>query len=218
MNIRLKQKKKKCGKCMGLKKEGGIKMKTKLEKIYDEVAKEMNLDFKRGFLNDDFESDVSVREEELSEYSPEDIETCKMDWIHSIRDDFLYRVILKTHPDLEDIGEEEEKYYEEYYDGCFDYLVMKTFESSVITNEMLKSGLSANIVVPKLTDNGLVCYIGEHWFYFGGSEFEYTDPKEIPFETLVEEIKIALDSFKECKDYETEYLYYYFYLTENLHK
>ena len=102
-------------------------MKTKLEKIYDEVAVEMCLDFETGFLKDDFESDVSVCEETLAECSSDDIETCKMDWVHSIKDKFLYEVIFKVHPGYEIDEEHGEEYYEEFYDGCFAYLVNRTF-------------------------------------------------------------------------------------------
>ena len=86
-----------------------------------------------------------------------------------------------------------------------------------IGKKMVEDGLMAKVIVPKLENDGLKAYIGEHWFYFGGTEFEYTDPKDIPFGLLVEEIKSVLDDFsKHPEVFENEYLYYYWYLCENI--
>ncbi len=91
-------------------------------------------------------------------------------------------------------------------------------EQKIIVKKMIEDGLMAKAIIPKLEDSGLRAYIGDYWFYFGGSEFEFTDPKNIPFSILVEEIKIVLDSFRETSDEECrdEYLYYYDYLCENI--
>ena len=88
--------------------------------------------------------------------------------------------------------------------------------SEVIVKKMIEDGLMAKAIVPKLEDGGLKAYIGEHWFYFGGSEFEFTDPKEIPFDVLVEEIKFVLDDFRSKPHFHDEYLYYFRYLCENI--
>ena len=86
-----------------------------------------------------------------------------------------------------------------------------------IGKKMIEDGLMAKVINPKQIDGVLICKIGEHWFYFGGSEYENEDPKNIPFDILVEEIKNVLDDFFEDWDfYETEYKYYYFYLCENI--
>lgn len=85
-----------------------------------------------------------------------------------------------------------------------------------IGKKMIEDGLMAKVIVPELTDGGLICHIGEYWFYFGGSEFEYVDPDDITFATKVEEIKMALDSFYEEEHMDDEYLYYYYYLCENI--
>ena len=86
-----------------------------------------------------------------------------------------------------------------------------------INRKMIEDGLMAHIILPKLKDDGLKAYIGDYWFYFGGTEFEYTNPDDMPFGLLVEEIKECLDSFYECPEiYEYEYLYYYYYLCENI--
>lgn len=84
----------------------------------------------------------------------------------------------------------------------------------LITKKLIKDGLKAKIIIPELTEDGLKAYIGSSWFFFGGSEFEQTDPKEIPFDTLVDEIKSVLDDFQ--TEFEDEYLYYFFYLNEKL--
>ncbi len=86
-----------------------------------------------------------------------------------------------------------------------------------ITKKMIEDGLMAKVIIPKQENDGLKAYIGNYWFYFGGSEFELTAPKDIPFGLLVEEIKAVFDAFYEAKDiYEDEYLYYYYYLCEHI--
>ena len=88
-----------------------------------------------------------------------------------------------------------------------------------ITKQMIENGLNQNIIKPVLDDDGeLICKIGDGWFYFGGHEFENTDPSEIPFDVLVNEILCVLDDFREVGDvYEDEYLYYLYYLNERTH-
>ena len=86
----------------------------------------------------------------------------------------------------------------------------------MITKKMIEDGLMSEVIVPKLEDDGLKAYIGDIWFYFGGLEFECTNPKDIKFGTIVEEIKDVLDGFYNCQDYEDEYLYYYYYLCEHI--
>lgn len=85
-----------------------------------------------------------------------------------------------------------------------------------IGRKMIEDGLMAKVIEPRLTGGGLIAQIGEYWFFFGGSEFERTNPKDIPFDVLVEEIKCVLDAFNEDEFYKTEYLYYYCYLCEHI--
>ena len=86
-----------------------------------------------------------------------------------------------------------------------------------IGKKMIEDGLMSKVIVPFLDEDGLKAQIGDYWFYFGGTEFEYTDTKDIPFGILVNEIKECLDAFYECPEvYEDEYLYYYYYLCENI--
>lgn len=83
----------------------------------------------------------------------------------------------------------------------------------IITKKMIEDGLMAKVIIPKLEDDGLKAYIGDNWFYFGGSEFEYTDPKDMSIWLLTEEIKSALDSLDDVLEgNDGEYLYYYYYL------
>lgn len=86
-----------------------------------------------------------------------------------------------------------------------------------ITKKMIEDGLMSKVIVPKLEYGGLVAHIGDYWFYACRAEFDHTDPKEIPFEVLVNEIKDTLDDFYGCPEmFEDEYLYYYYYLCENI--
>ena len=86
-----------------------------------------------------------------------------------------------------------------------------------ITKKMIEDGLMSKVIIPKLEKDGLVCCIGDYWFFFGGIEFEYTNPKDIPFSVLVNEIKEVLDDFyKHAEMFEDEYMYYYYYLCENI--
>ena len=87
-----------------------------------------------------------------------------------------------------------------------------------ITKKMIEDGLNQNIIKPIQDGNGLICKIGDWWFFFGGHEFDDADPKHIPFDILVSEILICLDSFyADWDDYEDEYMYYYYYLIERIH-
>lgn len=90
-------------------------------------------------------------------------------------------------------------------------------EISFICKKMIEDGLMAKVIVPQLDNDGLKAQIGEYWFYFGGTEFEKTDPKDMSFELLVEEIKTVLDDFyKHPETFGDEYMYYYYYLSENI--
>lgn len=83
----------------------------------------------------------------------------------------------------------------------------------IITKKMIEDGLMAKVIIPQLEDDGLKAYIGDNWFYFGGSEFEFTDPKDMSIWLLAEEIKSALDSLDDVVEgNDGEYLYYYYYL------
>ena len=85
-----------------------------------------------------------------------------------------------------------------------------------INKKLIEDGLMADVIRPVLDDEGLKAHIGDYWFYFGGTEFEYTEPDKIPFEILVSEIKSVLDEFQRLPEFNDEYMYYYSYLCENI--
>ena len=88
-----------------------------------------------------------------------------------------------------------------------------------ITEQMVEAGLRKNVIKPVLNEDGLKAYIGEHWFFFGGSEFEETDPKDIPFDTLVCETWTVLNDMEEDPYvYQDEHDYYYYFIVENCMK
>lgn len=92
-------------------------------------------------------------------------------------------------------------------------------DENIITLEMIKEGLKQGLIIPKVEGDGLKCYIGEYFFFFGGSEFEdVQELSEIPEDVLPIEIRTALNAFNKAEnhDFETEYMYYYYYLLENL--
>lgn len=104
-------------------------MYNELISVFDKIAKKMNLDFQNGFLDDVFETDYCITRVDLPECSDDEIETCKMDWIHSKKDDFIYSVICELYPN---VNHSNENYYEKFYDECFQYLIDKTFKNSSI--------------------------------------------------------------------------------------
>lgn len=88
-----------------------------------------------------------------------------------------------------------------------------------ITLKQVENGFKSGVV--RLTtgpmENGTVCQIGEHWFYFGGMTAEEESPDEyrrnVPEEDIIQEIFDTLESFRKS-DFTDEYLYYYYILTE----
>ena len=86
-----------------------------------------------------------------------------------------------------------------------------------IGRKMIEDGLMSKVIIPSIEDQYLVVTIGEHYFYSNILDDEYDNADDIPFGVLVTEIKDALDDFYGCPDvFEDEYLYYYYYLCENI--
>lgn len=93
-----------------------------------------------------------------------------------------------------------------------------------ITKDMVCKGLERGYI--KLVNNSdvcsnTVCQIGEFWFYFGGNTAEELLPEEylrdIPFDTIVDEIHQVLDAFrKDWDDFGDEYMYYEAFLSDKL--
>lgn len=91
----------------------------------------------------------------------------------------------------------------------------------VITKNMVIRGYNQGLIRLILSPNGdgIACGIGDNWFYFGGiTAEEYNDieayKKVVPTLYIVKEIYETLKDFEETN--EDEYLYYYYYLKENL--
>ena len=84
----------------------------------------------------------------------------------------------------------------------------------MITKEKIKAGLREGVVRLTTDPNmgsGVVCQIGELWFYFGGETAEDMTPEEymkcVPEGEIADEIFEALESFKTA-GFEDEYEYY----------
>lgn len=95
----------------------------------------------------------------------------------------------------------------------------------MITKEMIKLGYKQGIVelVSSPNSDGIVCRIGDNWFYFGSftaAEYESVEEykRDIPTETIVNEILAVLEDFKNQPENKDEYDYYDAYLQEKLDK
>lgn len=95
----------------------------------------------------------------------------------------------------------------------------------MITTDMLTAGYSSGLVnlIPSPYGDGIVCSIGDNWFYFGGSTAEMYKSVEaykedIPEKDIIEEILMALESFRTsgAEEFIDEYQYYEAFLRENL--
>lgn len=89
-----------------------------------------------------------------------------------------------------------------------------------ISLDMVVAGYNAGVIKLMESPNGdgVVCGIGDNWFYFGGhTAEEYKTVKEfqsdIPTDTIIQEIYETLNVFS--TDFEDEYLYYSLYLRES---
>ncbi len=91
-----------------------------------------------------------------------------------------------------------------------------------IEEKMVAEGLKAGIIqlVDSPHGDGVVCSIGDNWFYFGGHEAEQSTVEEyrrnIPEEVIVKDICSVLSDFEGEPGFNDEYLYYYAHLTERL--
>lgn len=91
----------------------------------------------------------------------------------------------------------------------------------IITKDMIIRGYNQLLINLILSphDDGIACQIGDNWFYFGGSTAEAFDDvckykEEINEADIITEIYDVLCEFK--TEFADEYLYYYYYLMENL--
>lgn len=88
-----------------------------------------------------------------------------------------------------------------------------------IVEECYDRGIIELIISPH--NDGVVCQIGEYWFYFGGHTAErYRSVAEykaaIPEEDIINDIFITLNDFLPNKETKDEYSYYKHYLLEKL--
>lgn len=93
-----------------------------------------------------------------------------------------------------------------------------------ITEEMVEKGFKDGLIklISNSSDNiGTVCKIGDYWFYFDDKAEDMT-PKEYtdntPTKEIINNIYDTLESFRvdDFHDFRDEYLYYYYFLKENL--
>lgn len=96
---------------------------------------------------------------------------------------------------------------------------------SKITKEMVSEGYETGLISLILSPNsdGIACKIGDNWFFFGGQTAEEYNcvedfVAEIPKDTIIDEIFEVLEAFSEEDDGLDEYLYYKYFLEENLGK
>lgn len=92
-----------------------------------------------------------------------------------------------------------------------------------ISKDMIREGYTQGVVrlIISPHNDGIACQIGENWFYFGGYTAEEYDSvedyrRDIPVETIVDEIYDVLDEFSNDLGFVDEYNYYKSYLLEKL--
>lgn len=105
--------------------------------------------------------------------------------------------------------------------NCFKTILEENIP--VISHTMIKRGIEQGLIQFKPnTPDGyeVVCWIGDHWFYFAGMEGEdmlaedYL--KEVPMFEIESEVYEVLKGFMTIPEFLDEYKYYAYYLQENL--
>lgn len=93
----------------------------------------------------------------------------------------------------------------------------------MITKNMIHMGYTQGVVqlVVSPNNDGIVCQIGDGWFYFGGcTAEEYASveayKRDIATETIIDEIYSVIDEFGRESEFKDEYDYYEAYLRENV--
>ena len=86
-----------------------------------------------------------------------------------------------------------------------------------ITKQMVEDGLWQNVIKIRFEDvNEFIVTIGDNWFYSGGQDSDWRSASSI-FDLVADGIFETLEGFRDEWDfYGDEYLYYYYYLTENI--
>lgn len=99
-------------------------------------------------------------------------------------------------------------------------VVIKRVKS--IDEKMIVAGLEKGIIelIDSPHGDGVVCKIGDNWFYFGGEEAERSTVGEykqnIPKDVIVKDICAVLADFEGEPNFNDEYLYYYCHLCEQM--
>lgn len=99
----------------------------------------------------------------------------------------------------------------------------------MITLDMVRAGYELGIINlingSAVYGDGVVCSIGDNWFYFGGYTAEsYDSPdeykKDFPAEEIITDIFNVLEDFSSCgaKEFKDEYLYYEAHLKESIYE
>lgn len=86
-----------------------------------------------------------------------------------------------------------------------------------ITKQMVEDGLWQDVIKIRCEDmNEFIVTIGDNWFYYGGQDSDWRNASSI-FDLVADGIFETLEGFRDGWDfYGDEYLYYYYYLTENI--
>lgn len=92
----------------------------------------------------------------------------------------------------------------------------------MITRKMIFDGYYKGLVrlIESPHNDGVVCQIGDIWFYFGGLTSEECKTVEeykanVDTKTILDEIYSVLNDFKDSgEEFKEEYLYYEYYLKE----
>ena len=92
----------------------------------------------------------------------------------------------------------------------------------MITRKMIFDGYYKGVIrlIESPHNDGVVCQIGDNWFYFGGLTAEECKTVEeykasVDTKTILDEIYSVLNDFKNSgEELEDEYLYYEYYLKE----
>lgn len=94
--------------------------------------------------------------------------------------------------------------------------------TKAITRDMILIGLKNGLVqlINSPHEDGPVCQIGEHWFYFSCFSEDDLEMTATQFRNSYKDEDIALAIFKALNEFpleglDDEYLYYYWYLVEN---
>ena len=92
----------------------------------------------------------------------------------------------------------------------------------MITRKMIFDGYYKGLIrlIESPHNDGVVCQIGDNWFYFGGLTAEACETVEkykssVDTKTILDEIYSVLNDFKDSgEEYQDEYSYYELYLKE----